>query len=189
MAVPAGSGEMSKQLKAMVLNDIRQRVGGVKDFVVVDVSKLDGPSANKLRLDLRKQDIRMFGVKNTLAVKTFAESGFKGNLDDMFKGPSTVVIGGRDIVQLTKEVLKQTKGHKALQVKGGVVEGTAVTGDQVDSISKGPSREELVGRIVMLMLSPGAALAGALLGPGGTVCGAVKSIAEKEEAPAEAPAA
>lgn len=182
---------MSKQLKAMVLNDIRQRVGGAKDFVVLDVSKLDGHTANKLRLDLRKQEIRMFGVKNTLAVKAFADSGFKGNLDNLFKGPSTVVIGGRDIVQLTKEIFKQTKGLKALEVKGGVVEGTTVTGEQVDAISKGPTREELVGKIVMLMLSPGAALAGALLGPGGTVCGAVKSIAEKEgeDVPAEAPAA
>jgi large subunit ribosomal protein L10 len=59
---------------------------------------------------------------------------------------------------------------------------------QVDALSKSPSREELLGRVVTLILSPGAQLAAALLGSGGTVAGQIKSIADKEPAPDSGPA-
>ena len=53
-----------------------------------------------------------------------------------------------------------------------------------------PTREEAIGRVVMLALSPARRLAGQLIGPAGLLAGQVKTISEKtEEAPAAAPAA
>jgi large subunit ribosomal protein L10 len=72
-----------------------------------------------------------------------------------------------------------------LQIKGGVVEGNSIGPAQVDALSKSPSREELLGKIVAMCLAPGEILASALLGAGGTVCGQVKSIADKEPEPEE----
>ena len=51
----------------------------------------------------------------------------------------------------------------------------------------GYKREELLGKVVTLILSPGARLAGSLLGSGGTVAGQIKSIADKEPEAAAAP--
>ena len=49
-------------------------------------------------------------------------------------------------------------------------------------VSKWPSREEVLSKIAGQILGPGARLAAILLGPGGTVAGQIKSIADKEEA-------
>jgi len=170
---------MSKRIKEMVAAEMRERIGGARDFLVVDNSKLDGVTANNLRLKLRKSDIRMLWVKNSLARKILNEMGLDG-LDPFLAGPSTLVYGGPDVVALSKEVTKSAKDLEALQIKGGMVEGNSIDPAQVDALSKSPSREELLGRVVMLMLSPASQLAGALLGSGGTVVGQVKSIAEKE---------
>jgi len=178
---------MSKRIKDMLVVELRQRLGEHRDILVVDYSKLDGVTLNNLRLKLRKQNIRMLGVKNSLARKVLGELGL-GGLDPYLAGPSTLVFGGPDIVALSKEITKWAKDLEPLQIKGGVVEGNSIGPAQVDALSKSPSREELLGKIVTLMLSPGAKLCGALLGAGGTVCGQIKSIADKEPETAAAPA-
>ncbi|MBI3861629.1 MAG: 50S ribosomal protein L10 [Planctomycetia bacterium] len=177
---------MSKRIKDMLASELRERLGQHRDILVVDNSKLDGVSANTMRNKLRKSNIRMLWVKNSLARKVLGELGLAA-LDPFLSGPSTLVYGGPDIVALSKEITKWAKDLEALQIKGGIVEGNSIDRAQVHALSKSPSREELLGKVVMLMLSPGAQLAGALLGSGGTVVGQVKSIAEKE--PEAAPAA
>ena len=177
---------MSKKIKDMLVAELRQRIGEHRDMLVVDYSKLDGVTGNNLRLKLRKHKITMLGVKNALARKALGELGLSG-LEPYLAGPSTLVFGGPDIVALSKEIAKWAKDLEPLTIKGGIVEGKSIGPAEVDALSKSPSREELLGRIVSMMLAPGALVAGALLGAGGTICGQVKSIAEKE--PEAAPAA
>lgn len=177
---------MSKKIKEMLTAELRERIGEHRDILVVDYSKLDGVTANNLRLKLRKQKITLLGVKNSLARRALGEIGLKA-LEPYLAGPSTLVFGGPDIVALSKEIAKWAKDIEALQIKGGVVEGNSIGPEGVQALSKSPSREELLGKVVALCLGPGAQLAAALLGTGGMICGQVKSIAEKE--PAEAPAA
>src|SRR5579872_6147345 len=168
---------MSKKIKEMLVADLRARIGEHRDILVVDYSKLDGVTENNLRLKLRKQKITMLGVKNALARKALSELGLTG-LDAYLSGPSTLVFGGPDIVALSKEITKWAKDLEPLQIKGGVVEGKPIGPAQVDALSKSPSREELLSKIVGLCLAPGAQLAAALLGAGGTLCGQIKSIAD-----------
>jgi large subunit ribosomal protein L10 len=171
---------MSRAVKDLVISDVRKRVGSAKDFVFIDASKMDAFSQNTLRLTLREQGIRIVGVKNTLASKVLKENGVS-NVDHLLAGPTSLVFGASDIVALSKEVFKQVKSSKEkLEVKGGSVEGSGLDAKQLEAVSKGPSREELIGKIVGLMLSPGANLAAALLGPGGTLVGQVKSKSEED---------
>jgi len=172
---------MSKFVKDLISSDLQNRLNGCKDLLVVDAAALEGMTTNTLRLKLQKQDISMLAVKNTLARRVLGELGLPG-LDTVLKGPSVLVWGGPDIVALSKEISKWARDLKGLEIKGGIVDGTAVTASDVDAISKGPSREELIGQVLTLILSPGARLAGALHGPGGRLSGQVKSIAEKEPA-------
>ncbi|MSR58821.1 MAG: 50S ribosomal protein L10 [Planctomycetaceae bacterium] len=170
---------MSKRIKNMLVDDLRQRLGSCRDILVVDYSRLNGVTETDMRLKLRKQNIRMLGVKNSLARKVLGELGLSG-LDPYLSGPSTLVFGGPDIVALSKEIAKWAKNLEPLQIKGGIVDGTSVNSAEIDALSKSPSREELLGKIVMLALSPGAQLAALLLGSAGTLAGQVKSIADKE---------
>lgn len=174
---------MSKEIKSLMMSELRKRIGDNRDFVVVDTSKLDAFSVNQLRLELRAQGIFLLGVKNALAKRTFADMGLTG-LDPFLKGPSVLVWGSSDMVALTKEITKRAAGNEKLAIKGAALDGSSLDSKQVDALSKSPGRVELIGKILTLIQSPGAQLAAALLGPGGQLSGQVKSLAEKEEAPA-----
>lgn len=173
---------MSKRVKEMLMAEIRDRIDGPRDLLVIDSSRLDAVATNQFRLALREKQISALTVRNTLARRALTEVGLQDALDPLLQGPSTLVWGGEDIVALSKEIAKWAKELEPLEIRGGVVEGSSLTASDVDALSKSPSREELIGQIVGLALSPGANLAGAILGPGGELAGQIETIADQDEA-------
>ena len=171
---------MSKLIKEMVILEIRNRIGEPSDMLVIDSSRLDAISTNRFRLALREKNYSVITVKNSLAKKALNEAGMT-TLDSILQGPSTLVWGGEDIVSLSKEISRWAKELDGLEIKGGTTEGASLSAEEVDKLSKSPSREELIGQIMGLALSPGAQLAAALLGPGGKIAGQIKTLADKEE--------
>src|SRR5580692_267277 len=179
---------MSRRVKEMLIEDLGARLKGIKDFVVVDASKLDGVTANKLRLSMKKKKISALGLRNKLGRVALKNIGVT-SLDPLLEGPSTLVWGGEDIVALSKEIAKWAKEIEPLQIKGGTSEGATLSKETVDELAKSPGRKELIGQIVAAMMSPGGQLAGALLGPGRKLASQIEKISEKEEAAAPAASA
>lgn len=175
---------MSKFVKNMLIDEITERVGQNKDMLVVDCSKLDALTANKWRLALQTKKITALTVRNTLARQALNKAGVTA-LDPILTGPSTLIWGSEDVVALSKEITRWAKELKPLEIKGGTVEGTTLNAKDVESLSKSPSREELIGQIMGQILSPGANLAAALLGPGSTLASQLKTITEAEESGGE----
>ena len=169
---------MSKRVKEMLIAEVEGRIKDSTEMLVVNSSRLDAITDNRFRLALREKDINILTVKNSLARKALNNAGVS-SLDPVLDGPSSLVWGCEDIVALSKEIARWAKELDGLEIKGGTVEGETLDANDVDALSKSPSREELISKIVMLALSPGARIAGALLGPGGTIAAQLKTIADK----------
>ncbi len=170
---------MGRQVKDMVISDIQSRIGDVKDFIVVDCSKIDAMTANRWRLGLRKDRITALTVKNSIAANALKKKGIEG-LDYVLAGPSTLIWGGDDIVALSKAVAKYAKDMPKMEIKGASVEGQTLNAAAVDSLSKSAGRLETIGQIAGLLLAPGGQLAGCLQAPGGKLAGQLKTLSEKE---------
>jgi len=170
---------MGRQVKDMVISDIQSRIGDVKDFIVVDCSKIDAMTANRWRLGLRKDRITALTVKNSIAANALKKKGIEG-LDSVLAGPSTLIWGGDDIVALSKAVAKYAKDMPKMEIKGASVEGQTLNAAAVDSLSKSAGRLETIGQIAGLLLAPGGQLAGCLQAPGGKLAGQLKTLSEKE---------
>jgi len=178
---------MSKVIKGMIIDDIVERLDGTTDLLVVDSSAMDAVSQNNWRLKLREKNITALAVRNTLARRALESLGVSG-LEKALEGPSTLVYGGEDVVALSKEITKWAKEIDKLKIKGGSVEGQALDEAGVETLSKSPSREEILSLISGQLLAPAANLSAALLGPGGTLCGQIKQLADKEDGDGEAAA-
>ena len=172
---------MGREVKDMVIADIQSRIGDVKDFIVVDCSKVDAITANRWRLALRKQRMSALTVKNSVANNALKRKGVSG-LSKVLSGPSTLIWGGDDIVALSRSVAKWAKEIKNFEIKGGTVEGESLDAAAVDALSKSAGRLETIGEIAGLMLAPGRQLAGCLQGPGGRLAGQLKTLSEEKQA-------
>jgi large subunit ribosomal protein L10 len=184
---------MSKYMKELMLDQLRDELGGTRSLLILDLKGLGAVAETQLRADLRKKQIKLKVIKNTLAGVLFEELGI-GGVKKFLAGPSVAVWGGTGVAELAKEISAQVKKLKKPEIKGGVVEGTVIGPAQVDDITKLPSREELIGRVVQIALSPAQRVVSLANAPASGLLGQLKAIAEKDgasadeaaEAPAEA---
>lgn len=171
---------MSKLVKNMLIEHVQQRVGETRDFLVVDASKLDANSANRMRLALQQKNISALTVRNSLARQALGQLGVD-TLDPVLEGPSTLVWGGEDVVALSKEIAKWAKELEPLEIKGGTLDGQTLTAEGVDEVSKWPSREELLSIIAGQLLSVPGQIASQLTAPATEVAGQIKTLIERQE--------
>lgn len=171
---------MSKRVKNLMMEELRTRIGDSREVLVVDSSRLDAISTNQLRLALREKNISAMTISNSLARRALQDLGLSEGLSPYLQGPSTLVWGGEDVVALSKEIAKWAKELGPLEIKGGTLEGESLSADDVDALSKSPSREELLSQLVGMILSPGSRISGALLGVGGKLASQVEKIADAD---------
>jgi len=178
---------MSKKIKQMQMDDLTKTFGGVRDLVLLSVSGVDSTFENKVRLDLRKKNIRMHMVKNSLARRIFGEMGIK--LDGVWEGPTTVAWGANSVAELSRTVndifIKNDKAKDKVKVKTAVAEGEQVPFDRALTM---PTRQEAIGSLLAAILGPAGSISGLLVGPAGQVAGQIQTISEKAPE-AAAPAA
>jgi large subunit ribosomal protein L10 len=184
---------MSKQIKQMQMDALKRTFKEVRDLVLLNITGLDSISDNHLRKALRKKNIQMQMVKNSLARRVFDEIGLTIPSDSSYWDGSTFLAYGagslaelsRGLDEQLKDLLKKNAKLKdTLKVKGAISEGLPVA---FDLALKMPTRLEAIGRVVGLALAPASRLVSQLKAPGANLAGQVKTLSEKR--PEEAPAA
>ncbi len=181
---------MSKQLKNLVVDELRKRYGGADSALVVRIIGLDAVSNNSLRRRLRSKGIEMHVVKNSLA-KVALKGTHLESLANSLDGPAAVVTGGDSIIDTARELvaLAGQKQYGKLELEFGVIEG-----DQeiltVSRIASMKSRRQIHADIAACAVSPGRKIVGCIAGTAGRIAGCLKAIVEKaEKAEQVAPAA
>lgn len=172
---------MSKYVKDLMTRELTERWSGVSDALLVDIVGMEMNMNVALRKRLRQKNIHLMVVKNSLARRasegTTLAPAFEGA-----EGALAVVWGGEDIISLAKEVISIADGKDFTHFapKGGVMDGTKLTADEVKAVSKWPSRGEQLSLLMGQILSPGMTLSAQLLGPGRKLASQVKKKGEGE---------
>ena len=184
---------MSKVIKQMEMDALRSAFQEVRDAVVLSVSGLNCQLEGALRLTLRKKNIRLKTVKNSLTRRVFDDLGIRIGADSpVWIGPTAFAWGAGSVSELSRAIddeLKKSKNAAAykdkVNIKGALADGQVITFEQA---LKMPTKAEAVGRIVNLALSPGSRLVGQFRGPASRLASQLKTLSEVPEGASPAPA-
>lgn len=171
---------MSKPVKEMIMRTYEQAFDGVSDAVLVDIRGIEANDNNELRNGLAQKEIRVRVVKNTLARKIFSDTAL-APVNDLIDGPTAVVYGGESAVDVAREMIDWAKKLKEIEIKGAVMEGTVFGPDEVDRLSKFPTRVEAQAQVIQVLLGPAGQVIGAATGPGSAIASILSTIEEKLE--------
>ncbi len=162
------------ELKQPIVQAIAEEIKDAQSVVLVDYRGLTVAQDTELRKQLREAGIVYKVYKNTMMKRAFEGTEFEG-LDNCLEGPSAIAVSKDDATAPARILCKFAKDAPALELKGGVVEGTVYDVAGLTELSKIPSREELLSRLLGSMQSPIANFARV-----------IKQIAEKDGETAEA---
>jgi large subunit ribosomal protein L10 len=168
---------MSKYVKEMMMDQLKTELNGDRSVLILDLKGLDAITEYQFRRDLRSKSIKMRVLRNTLARRVFDDMGM-GGLSRFLEGPSVAVWGGAGVAELAKEISVQVKKLKKPLIKGGAVDGTVIGPEQVEDITKLPSREALIGRVVSLALAPVQRVITLANAPASGLLGQLKTLSE-----------
>ncbi len=130
----------------------------VTDFTGLNVARI-----TDLRRRLRAAGVEYVVVKNTLALRALSEAQVTG-LDAHLAGPTALVLAGADPVAAAKVLADFAREHEKPAIKIGLVDGKAVTPEQVKRLALLPSKPELLAQLGGALQAPLAGFVGALNG-------------------------
>ncbi|AUS07619.1 50S ribosomal protein L10 [Laceyella sacchari] len=146
---------MSKAIeqKKVIVKEIADKLTRSKTTIVADYRGLNVKQMNELRKELREAGVEMQVLKNTLTRRAAEQVGME-DLNQHLTGPSAVAFSYEDVVAPAKVLHKFAKNNKELEIKGGIVEGRAVSLDEIKALAELPNREGLLSMLLSVLQAP-----------------------------------
>jgi large subunit ribosomal protein L10 len=179
---------MAQADKATAVADIAEQFKSSTATVITEYRGLTVANLAELRRSLSGSATYSV-AKNTLIKRAASEAGVEG-LDELFVGPTAIAFVSGEAVDAAKAIKKFAKDHKALVIKGGYMDGRALTVSEIERIADLESREVLLAKLAGAMKANLSKAAGLFNAPASQMARLAAALQEKKaaEAPAEAAA-
>ena len=135
------------ELKQPVVQAIAEDVKDAVSVVLVDYRGLTVAEDTEMRKQLREAGVVYKVCKNTMMKRAFEGTDF-AQLDEYLEGPNAIAISKEDATAPARIICDFAKKAEALEVKAGVVEGSVYDAAGIQELSKIPSREVLLSKLL-----------------------------------------
>ena len=154
---------MRRDQKEQVVEELTARLQAADTLLVADYRGLTMPQIDELRSRLLESGARFTVVKNTLTRRAAEAAGTEALLT-LLDGPSAIAFleADGDMVAAAKALADSARETNVLEIRGGILQGRALTADQVETLAKLPPEDVLRGQVLGAIVAPLTALVGLL---------------------------
>jgi len=165
--------------KIAVIEEYTQKFKDAKCVYVAEYKGIDVETVTEVRKKFREQNIEYKVLKNRLARISLNNAGIK-ELGENLTGANTFIIGYDDPVAPAKILEDFNKKDEILKLKTVLFEGKVLLSEEAKKISKLPSREALLGKLVGMLQSPMTKFAATLNAPMQNLVGVLNGLKDKK---------
>ena len=157
---------MKKEDKEQVVAELTERLRTSETLLVADYRGLTMPQIDALRSRLIESGARFTVVKNTLTRRA-AEAAGADALLTLLEGPSAIAFleADGDMVAAAKALADSARESRVLAIRGGVMQGRAMSAEEVQSLATLPPLDVLRGQVLAAIIAPLTAIAGLVNAP------------------------
>ena len=140
------------------VSKLAEKIKSAKLVLLTDYRGITVTDVTELRAELRKSSSEYSVIKNNITRRALAEAGIEG-LDEALLGPTAVILNSEDYLAPIKAVYNYVKNNEFYKIKGGIIDGKLVSVEEILTLAKLPSREELLSKLAGSLLGTIAKLA------------------------------
>jgi large subunit ribosomal protein L10 len=157
---------MQREDKERVVAELTERLRTADTLFVADYRGLSMPEIDGLRTELHRHGARFSVVKNTLTRRA-AEAAGADALLALLEGPSAIAFleDEGDPVAVAKALGAAARSTRILTIRGGVLEGSPITQDDVENLAKLPAADVLRAQVVGAVAGPLTTVVGLFTAP------------------------
>jgi large subunit ribosomal protein L10 len=148
---------MERSQKEVQVSELRSIFNSMSAGVLVDYRGIEANQVVELRKKLNDASSTMKVIKNSLA-RIAAENTPIAELADQFTQTRALVYSDGDAVQQAKVLSEAAKSLDKLKILAGILVGDSkisiLNSGEVEALSKLPSRDELIMKLLFLMQAP-----------------------------------
>ena len=144
--------------KKAVVETLTGKIQGATSVVFIDYKGINVAQDTELRKQFRDAEVEYTVVKNTLTRFAARNAGY--DFDEVLNGTTAMACTTGDPIAPARIVCEFAKKNKnTLSIKGGVVEGSVLSADQLNGFGELPSKNALVASVLGTFLAPISSLA------------------------------
>ena len=179
---------MLKEEKERVVAELVERLRTSDTLIIADYRGLPMTELDGVRGELLKHGARFAVVKNTLTRRAADAAGVE-ELKELLQGPTAIAfVAGGDMVAVAKTLSETARRTKILELRGWLLQGRAITADQVRDLATLPPAEVLQAQVLGAIVGPLNAIVGLFAAPlrdlVGVLDARIKQLEEQGETPA-----
>jgi large subunit ribosomal protein L10 len=152
--------------KERIVEELAAELGSAETLIVADYRGLTNKQLEALRDELIPHGARFRIVKNTLTRRAAEQAGADALLV-MLEGPTAIAFieSAGDPAAVAKALAKTAKDTNVLTLRGGILEGKTLSGEEVDRLATLPPLDVLRGQLVGAVVAPLTQLLGLVSAP------------------------
>jgi len=147
--------------KVAVVEEVRDRLASASAAIVTEYRGLTVAELADLRRNLAAAGSDYKVYKNTLVRLAVAGSDHQ-TLEDLLTGPTAIAFVNGDVSAVAKALREFSRSAPSLVIKGGLLDGAALSAGQLAAMADLPPRQVLLARLAGGMAAPLAQMAGLL---------------------------
>jgi len=170
---------MARPEKVAEVTAIAERIQSAQSMVLADYTGLTVLQMTEFRRICKAASVECRVVKNRLA-RIAADNADMGVMKDHLTGPTAIMFGPESQVDPAKVVADFAKTNEAMEIKGGFLDGEYLDKGQVLALSRVPSKDELIAKMMGSINSPVTGIAMVMNGVAGALARAIDAVAKQK---------
>ena len=172
---------MAKPEKLETVEEIKEKINESQIIILADYRGLSVNEVSELRKQLKGSNTQFKVYKNSLFSRAIKEQDYYDDVASFMVGPTACAFNSSDPVGPAKILVDFAKQHDKLSIKGGILDSNIIDIDKINYLTKLPSREVLLSKMLGALNSPISGLVTSLHGIPTKLVHALEAIRKQKE--------
>ena len=160
--------------KKAMFNEVQESISGALYMILADYRGMDMPQTTEFKKRLLGAEASVKVMKNRMLSRLCEDFG-------TITGPTALIFGDGDVVEVAKILKKFSAENAKPALKGGLLEGTVLSAEEVVALAKLPGKKELQAKLVGTLAAPMTSVVGVMNQKVCSLLYVLNAVREKKE--------